>query len=134
MLHKLKSIGVTLTTDDFGTGYSSLSYLHRFPIDRLKIDRSFVWGMKSFSQNAEIIRTILMLARSLKMQVVAEGVENQEQLTMLKDLDCEFGQGYMFSKPVNAADAVKLMKRSYFFDQPYHLITNSPIVSLAAID
>jgi diguanylate cyclase (GGDEF)-like protein/PAS domain S-box-containing protein len=102
MLQQLRSLGIELSIDDFGTGYSSLSYLHRFPISTLKIDRSFVSRMAANNENAEIVRTIMMLARSLKMDVVAEGVENAEQLSQLKALDCEYGQGYYFSKPLSA--------------------------------
>lgn len=116
LLNQLKDLGVWLTTDDFGTGYSSLSYLHRFPIDRLKIDRSFVNDMNSHSKNSEIIRTILTLARSLRMEVVAEGIETKEQLALLKALDCDFGQGYIFSKPVNAIEAGKLFDKNFFAD------------------
>jgi diguanylate cyclase (GGDEF)-like protein/PAS domain S-box-containing protein len=104
MMGQLRSLGIELSIDDFGTGYSSLSYLHRFPISTLKIDRSFVSRMTSNNENAEIVRTIIMLARSLKMDVVAEGVETAEQLAQLKALDCEYGQGYYFSKPLSAED------------------------------
>ena len=116
LLNQLKDLGVWLTTDDFGTGYSSLSYLHRFPIDRLKIDRSFVNDMNSHSKNSEIIRTILTLARSLRMEVVAEGIETKEQLSLLKALNCDFGQGYIFSKPVAATEAEKLFEKNFFDD------------------
>jgi diguanylate cyclase (GGDEF)-like protein/PAS domain S-box-containing protein len=120
LLNLLKDLGVWLTTDDFGTGYSSLSYLHRFPIDRLKIDRSFVNDMTSHSKNSEIIRTILTLARSLRMEVVAEGIETKEQLSLLKALDCDFGQGYIFSKPVTAIEAEKLFGQRFFVDEFDH--------------
>ena len=109
MLDQLRALGVKLSIDDFGTGYSSLSYLHRFPIDTLKIDRSFVGQMDSSSENAEIVRTIVLLARNLGMDVVAEGVETQEQLMQLKEMGCETGQGYLFSKPVDAAAAEWLL-------------------------
>jgi diguanylate cyclase (GGDEF)-like protein/PAS domain S-box-containing protein len=102
MMEQLRKLGIELSIDDFGTGYSSLSYLHRFPISTLKIDRSFVSRMTVNNENAEIVRTIIMLARSLKMDVVAEGVETAEQLAQLKALDCEYGQGYYFSKPLVA--------------------------------
>jgi diguanylate cyclase (GGDEF)-like protein/PAS domain S-box-containing protein len=109
MLRQLRGLGVQLSIDDFGTGYSSLSYLHRFPIDTLKVDRSFVMRMADNNENSEIVRTILMLAQNLGMDVVAEGVETREQLALLRKLGCEYGQGYLFSKPVGADGAVKIV-------------------------
>ena len=109
MLQQLRNLGIELSIDDFGTGYSSLSYLHRFPISTLKIDRSFVSSMTGNNENAEIVRTIMMLARSLKLDVVAEGVETQDQLSQLAALECEYGQGYFFSKPLNAEAASRLL-------------------------
>ena len=101
-LLQIKAKKIELSIDDFGQGYSSLSYLHRFPIDTLKIDRSFVSLMNS-DDNFEIVRTITTLAHTLGMDVIAEGVETSEQLAQLKGLGCEFGQGYFFSKPLNSA-------------------------------
>jgi diguanylate cyclase (GGDEF)-like protein/PAS domain S-box-containing protein len=109
MLKQLRGLGVSLSIDDFGTGYSSLSYLHRFPIDTLKIDRSFVIRMVDNNENIEIVRTILMLAKNLGMDVVAEGVETKEQLALLRKLGCENGQGYFFSKPTSVSGAEKLI-------------------------
>jgi diguanylate cyclase (GGDEF)-like protein/PAS domain S-box-containing protein len=109
MLRQLRGLGVSLSIDDFGTGYSSLSYLHRFPIDTLKIDRSFVIRMVDNNENIEIVRTILMLAQNLGMNVVAEGVETKEQLALLRKLGCENGQGYFFSKPTSISGAEKLI-------------------------
>ncbi len=105
MLKQLKTLGVQLSIDDFGTGYSSLSYLHRFPIDTLKIDRSFVSTMEAATENGEIVRTVISLAKTLGMVVVAEGIETVHQLHQLRVLDCEYGQGYLFSRPVPIADA-----------------------------
>ncbi len=102
MMKQLRALGVQLSMDDFGTGYSSLSYLHRFPISTLKIDRSFVTRMDGNNENKEIVRTIVMLARNLGMDVVAEGVEGETQLLQLTALDCQYGQGYYFSKPRKA--------------------------------
>jgi len=101
ILLQLRSLGIQLYIDDFGTGYSSLSRLHRFPIDCLKIDRSFVSRMELDRENFEIVRTIVTLAHNLGMDVTAEGVETVEQLAQLKTLGCECGQGYLFSKPVD---------------------------------
>jgi diguanylate cyclase (GGDEF)-like protein/PAS domain S-box-containing protein len=114
MLTQLRGLGVGLSIDDFGTGYSSLSYLHRFPIDTLKIDRSFVTQMTDNSENAEIVRTIVTLARSLGMAVVAEGVETADQLRQLGDLGCDYGQGYLFSRPVGAGQAAALLAGEQF--------------------
>ncbi|MFN2414488.1 MAG: putative bifunctional diguanylate cyclase/phosphodiesterase [Pyrinomonadaceae bacterium] len=114
MLTQLRNLGVGLSIDDFGTGYSSLSYLHRFPIDTLKIDRSFVAEMTDNAENAEIVRTIVTLARSLDMDVVAEGVETVEQLRHLGALSCDYGQGYLFSRPVGAGQAVELLAGDEF--------------------
>jgi diguanylate cyclase (GGDEF)-like protein/PAS domain S-box-containing protein len=113
MLRQLRALGVQLAIDDFGTGYSSLSYLHRFPIDTLKIDRSFVTRMSENNENTEIVRTIIVLAQNLGMDVVAEGVETNEQLFLLQKLGCENGQGYFFSKPVNAEGAEKIISETY---------------------
>jgi EAL domain-containing protein (putative c-di-GMP-specific phosphodiesterase class I) len=106
IIARLRDIGVETSLDDFGTGYSSLSYLHRLPVTYLKIDRSFVGRMTESPENLEIVHTIIKLAKNLRMQVVAEGIESTEQLTQLSDLDCEYGQGYLFSKPLTA-DAAK---------------------------
>lgn len=100
MLEQLRAIGVQLQIDDFGTGYSSLDYLHRFPIDTLKIDRSFIRQMLSDKRNAEIVRSIVALAHELGMQVIAEGVETSEHVTKLRALGCERAQGYFFCEAV----------------------------------
>jgi diguanylate cyclase (GGDEF)-like protein/PAS domain S-box-containing protein len=104
----LKALGVGLQIDDFGTGYSSLSYLHRLPFDTLKIDRSFVSSMGIQEDGLEIVRTIMALAQSLRMRVVAEGVENRSQLAYLRDMGCGFGQGYHFFKPLDV-DTARLL-------------------------
>jgi diguanylate cyclase (GGDEF)-like protein/PAS domain S-box-containing protein len=108
-LESLRSLGVEVSIDDFGTGYSSLSYLHRLPIDTLKVDRSFVSRMASNNENTEIVRTIVTLAQSLDMKVVAEGVETSEQLAQLQILKCEGAQGYLFSRPLDAEAAGALL-------------------------
>ena len=110
-LLQIKSLGVQLSIDDFGTGYSSLSYLHRFPLDTLKIDRSFTKTIGQGGDSMEIVRTILPMASSLRLNVVAEGVETAEQLAMLRKLRCEYAQGYYFSKPVTADEAGALLEK-----------------------
>jgi diguanylate cyclase (GGDEF)-like protein/PAS domain S-box-containing protein len=105
VLRELNELGVMLSTDDFGTGYSSLSYLQRFPFDRLKIDRSFIDRMEEDAKSAAIVKTILMLGENLDIEVVAEGIENERQLAHLRTLGCEFGQGYLFSRPAPALEA-----------------------------
>jgi len=110
MLRRLKNLGLQLSIDDFGTGYSSLSYLHRFPIDTLKVDRSFVGTMEDGSENGEIVRTVIALAKALNLVVVAEGIETIHQLHQLRILGCEYGQGYLFSRPVTLDEAEKIVE------------------------
>ena len=110
MLKQIKETGVQISIDDFGTGYSSLSYLHRFPIDLLKIDRSFVSAMEENTENGEIVRTVIALAKALNLKVVAEGIESIHQFHQLKILGCEYGQGYLFSKPLPVADIERLLE------------------------
>jgi diguanylate cyclase (GGDEF)-like protein/PAS domain S-box-containing protein len=109
MLRRLKDLGLQLNIDDFGTGYSSLSYLQRFPVDTIKIDRSFVTRMSERPENAEIVRTIVALAHNLNMKVTAEGIETPEQLTKLQELHCESGQGYLLSRPLSATAVTEML-------------------------
>jgi EAL domain-containing protein (putative c-di-GMP-specific phosphodiesterase class I) len=109
-LRRFKELNIGLEIDDFGTGYSSLSYLRQLPFDTVKIDRSFVKEMGTCDDTSEIISTILQLARSLSMDVVAEGVETKAQLARLTAMGCSSGQGYYFSKPVNAERAQRLIR------------------------
>ena len=102
VLRALKNLGVTLAIDDFGTGYSSLSYLQRFPLDILKIDKSFVDELDQDAGGAEIVAAVVKLAHALGLEVVAEGVESERQLDCLQRLECDFAQGYLFSRPVPA--------------------------------
>jgi len=105
VLRALKSIGVSLAIDDFGTGYSSLSYLQRFPLDILKVDKSFVDELGN-DQGSEIVAAVINLAHALGLRVVAEGVESEVQLSVLQDLGCDYAQGYLFSRPVPASELV----------------------------
>ncbi|HEY8562054.1 MAG TPA: PAS domain S-box protein [Pyrinomonadaceae bacterium] len=116
VLNDFNALGISLSTDDFGTGYSSLSYLHRFPFNRLKIDRSFVNKMDSDAKSGEIVRTIVTLAENLHLGAVAEGIETEEQLRQLQTLGCQFGQGYLFSRPVSVREAEKLLSKGLPFN------------------
>jgi EAL domain-containing protein (putative c-di-GMP-specific phosphodiesterase class I) len=109
MLQRIKDLGIRLAIDDFGTGYSSLSYLHRFPLDTLKIDRSFISGIPNGLNGMEIARTIMPLAKNLRLDVVAEGVETAEQVRELKSLNCKYAQGFYFSEPLSPDEAEALM-------------------------
>ncbi len=111
-LHSLRDQGIKIMIDDFGTGYSSLSALNTFPLDSLKIDRSFVNGMEHEEDKATIVKMILDLADRLHLDVVAEGVETSEQLDMLRELECEHGQGYFFSTPIDGQSAADLIAGS----------------------
>ncbi|HEX7166422.1 MAG TPA: EAL domain-containing protein [Acidimicrobiales bacterium] len=108
-LHELKTLGVRLAIDDFGTGYSSMSYLCSFPIDILKIDRSFVSGVPNEPQKVGIVRTIVELGHILHLETVAEGIELDEELEQLRALDCDLGQGFRFARPLAAADVETLL-------------------------
>jgi diguanylate cyclase (GGDEF)-like protein/PAS domain S-box-containing protein len=112
VINQLKSLGVKISLDDFGTGYSSLSYLHRFPIDTLKIDRSFVTRM-NMPKNCEIVSTILTLANNLGLDVIAEGVETKEQILQLTGMKCDYVQGYLLSRPMDGAEMTKLVEETY---------------------
>ena len=127
MLKRLRDIGVRLSIDDFGTGYSSLSYLHRFPINTLKIDRSFVGTMEDGSENGEIVRTIIALAKALNLSVIAEGIETAHQLHQLRVLDCEYGQGYLFSPPVAGEKADEFVRNAESWDHILPAMQKPPV-------
>lgn len=129
ILGEIRSLGVRIAVDDFGTGYSSLAYLHRFPLDIVKIDRSFVGSMLTSKESLQIVKTIIELARSLRLQVTAEGVETDEQLRRLKEFGCEFSQGYLWSRPVESGVASQLLEAAV--QGEWSLGTNTaPIFSL----
>ena len=108
-LRKLKALGISLAIDDFGTVYSSLSYLHMFPLDTLKIDQTFVNSMDETENSRRIVHSIVGLAQALEMKIVAEGIETEKQMMRLRELGCDFGQGYLFARPQPAADVLALI-------------------------
>jgi EAL domain-containing protein (putative c-di-GMP-specific phosphodiesterase class I) len=109
LLIQLRSRQIQLCIDDFGTGYSSLSYLHQFPVDILKIDRSFVSRLEGSDKDDEIVRTIIALSHNMSIAAIAEGIETPEQLAQLRSLNCEYGQGYFFARPLDAIAATDLI-------------------------
>ena len=109
-LEELRILGVGMSIDDFGTGHSSLSYLHRLPADVLKIDRSFVTGIEPTAKQEPLVRSIVAVARELQMKVIAEGIETELEASSLRDLGCQLGQGYLFSKPLPGEDAFGLLR------------------------
>jgi diguanylate cyclase (GGDEF)-like protein/PAS domain S-box-containing protein len=118
LLRRMRDLGVGISLDDFGTGYSSLSYLHRFPLDTLKIDRSFVGRIDQEPRSANLVQTILTLASSLGVNAVAEGVENECQLRMLREMGCALGQGYLFARPVPAEEIDAILRGGADPDHP----------------
>jgi EAL domain-containing protein (putative c-di-GMP-specific phosphodiesterase class I) len=111
MLWRLRRVGVRLSVDDFGTGYSSLSYLKRLPVDEVKLDKSFVLNMTSDANDAAIVRSTIELAHNLGLQLVAEGVEDQETLELLAALGCDLVQGYHLARPMPADELSLLLRR-----------------------
>ena len=110
LLNQLRGMGVHLLLDDFGAGYSSLSYLQHFPLDTVKIDRSFVHRLGSTEESHEIVRTIISLAHKLNMTVVAEGVETLQQAAQLRQMGAEYAQGFLFSKPISGEAMLQLLQ------------------------
>jgi EAL domain-containing protein (putative c-di-GMP-specific phosphodiesterase class I) len=111
IVEELRAMGVGIKIDDFGTGYSSLSYLHRLPFDSLKIDKSFINSMTKDHTAFEIVRAIVSLADNLGLHVVAEGIEHRSQAEELRNLGCQFGQGYLFAPPLTATAAERMLDR-----------------------
>jgi len=134
LLQQLRALGIELAIDDFGTGYSSLSYLHRLPINLLKIDKSFVRDMADKREHAEIVKTILTLARSLGIRVVAEGVETLEQLAELRRLHCDSGQGFLFSKPVDLEAAEGLLRFNNQWQATIASLASYPVTRESPLD
>jgi diguanylate cyclase (GGDEF)-like protein len=109
-LTQIKGLGVRIAIDDFGTGYSSLAHLQRFPVDALKIDRSFISGLKHNEEGETLIRTLVQLGKSLSIETFAEGIEQQQELTLLREQDCDSGQGFLFARPLDVAATEKFLQ------------------------
>ena len=122
LLNRLKAFGIHLSIDDFGTGYSSLNYLKRFPLDTLKIDRTFIRDLPGDGDDAAITQAIIAMAHSLRLRVVAEGVETAEQLSFLRTYDCDEIQGYYFSRPQPESDIAPLLQANVAGGQVYRLL------------
>lgn len=134
ILQQLKARSIQLSIDDFGTGYSSLSYLHRFPVNNLKIDRSFVCRLGEKGENSGIVEAIVTLAHQLGMEAIAEGVETPQQLNQLKALTCEEAQGYLFSKPLERESAEALLgsyAAMYTWSADEQRVSSPPCVDLS---
>jgi EAL domain-containing protein (putative c-di-GMP-specific phosphodiesterase class I) len=112
-LDRLRALGIRISLDDFGSGYSSLSYLKRLPADILKVDKSFTKGLGLEVEDAAIVQTVVDLAHILGMEVVAEGVEVEEQETLLREMGCDFAQGYHFSRPLPPEEASEFLRSAY---------------------
>jgi EAL domain-containing protein (putative c-di-GMP-specific phosphodiesterase class I) len=106
----LKQLGVRIAIDDFGTGYSSLAHLQRFPVDALKIDRSFIAGLSQNKEGETLIHTLVQLGKALSIETFAEGIEQPQQLSMLRDEDCDSGQGFLFARPLDVAGTEAFMR------------------------
>lgn len=111
LMHELKALGLTLSIDDFGTGYSSLSYLKSFPLDELKIDRSFIMNLPDALSDVAIVRTVIALGHSSGMTVIAEGIETEGQLECMRQLGCDDYQGFLYSRAVPAEEFIAMVRR-----------------------
>jgi diguanylate cyclase (GGDEF)-like protein/PAS domain S-box-containing protein len=133
-LRQLKNMGISIALDDFGTGYSSLAHLRRFPLDALKIDRSFVMNITTSIEDVAIVKAIIAMAHGLKLRVVAEGVESKSQLVLLQGLGCDEFQGFLFSQPLPSADTLEcLRKEQYQYKPPIHSAGNAAEYSIESV-
>jgi EAL domain-containing protein (putative c-di-GMP-specific phosphodiesterase class I) len=123
-LRELKNMGIAISIDDFGIGYSSLNYLKRFPIDTVKIDKSFVRDLETDASDAAIVTAVIGIARILNLRVIAEGVENEHQLSFLQRKQCEEMQGFLFSRPLAAFEAGEYAQRTLILPGSARLIAN----------
>ena len=111
-LGAIKQLGVRIAIDDFGTGYSSLAHLQQFPVDALKIDRSFIAGLRHNKEGETLIRTLVQLGKALSIETFAEGIEQQHELSLLKDEECDHGQGFLFARPLDSSAIAEFFERS----------------------
>jgi EAL domain-containing protein (putative c-di-GMP-specific phosphodiesterase class I) len=111
-LAAIKELGVRIAIDDFGTGYSSLAHLQQFPVDALKIDRSFISGLKHNKEGETLIRTLVQLGKALSIETFAEGIEQHQELSLLRDEDCDNGEGFLFSRPLDVAGTEAFFKET----------------------
>jgi len=132
-LLQLRAIGVRVSLDDFGTGHSSLAYLRQFPLDSLKVDRSFVRGIENSGDMASIVNAVKSMAHQLGLRVVAEGIEKDEQLALLRALDCEMGQGYLFSRPIDADAAAAMLTAGLPAREPV-AVTRLPAIPMRTVN
>ncbi len=109
-LAAIKRLGVRIAIDDFGTGYSSLAHLQRFPVDALKIDRSFISGMRDNLEGETLIQTLVQLGKALSIETFAEGIEQQDELSVLRGQDCDSGQGFLFARPLDVAETEQFLR------------------------
>jgi EAL domain-containing protein (putative c-di-GMP-specific phosphodiesterase class I) len=110
-LAAIKQLGVRIAIDDFGTGYSSLAHLQQFPVDALKIDRSFISGMRHNKEGETLIHTLVQLGKALSIDTVAEGIEEQQELSLLRQEDCDSGQGFLFARPLDVPATEEFLRR-----------------------
>ena len=110
-LTAIKQLGVRIAIDDFGTGYSSLAHLQRFPVDALKIDRSFISGLKHNKEGETLIHTLVQLGKALSIETFAEGIEQQQELSLLREEDCDSGQGFLFARPLDAETTEAFLRK-----------------------
>jgi EAL domain-containing protein (putative c-di-GMP-specific phosphodiesterase class I) len=115
ILRDFKKLGGMVSIDDFGTGYSSLAYLRQFPLDTLKIDKSFIQGIDTDERDRDLVQTIITMGHSLNLSIVAEGAENQNQFNILRSQQCDTIQGYYFSRPLPAEELTRKLKKTPYF-------------------
>jgi EAL domain-containing protein (putative c-di-GMP-specific phosphodiesterase class I) len=120
----VKELGVRIAIDDFGTGYSSLAHLQKFPVDALKIDRSFIAGLRSNQEGETLIRTLVQLGKALSIETFAEGIEQQQELSLLIDEHCDSGQGFLFARPLDVAATERFLQE--WADKVTHVLPRAP--------